>query len=156
VSLAAGRTFAGRLVQRFGVPGPDGLTVFPDPDRLAAADPTEIQTCTKITGARARSLHAAATAFAADPRLAEPGPLPTARIEECSARLLALPGVGPWTVAYLRLRLLGDRDAFPAGDLVLRKALGGVPSAEAERLSQSWRPLRGYAVFSLWAGTAFP
>ena len=99
---------------------------------------------------------AAAQAFAADPDFAEPGPLPGRRLEEISARLLALPGVGPWTVAYLRLRLLGDRDAFPAGDLVLRKALGGIPTAEAERISQLWRPLRSYAVFTLWAGTAFP
>lgn len=156
VSLAAGRTFAGRLALRFGEPDPSGLLRFPTADRLAAADAAEVQAVTKITGARARSVLAAAQAFAADPLFAEPGPLPASRLEDVSARLLALPGVGPWTVAYLRLRLLGDLDAFPAGDLVLRKALGGVRTAEAERISQPWRPLRSYAVFSLWAGTAFP
>ncbi len=156
VSLAAGRTFAGRLVAHYGEPGPGGLQIFPSADRLAGADPVQIQAVTKVTGARARSVLAAAQAFAADPAFAEVGPLPTARLEETSARLLALPGVGPWTVAYLRLRLLGDLDAFPAGDLVVRRALGGVSAAEAERLSLSWRPRRSYAVFSLWAGTAFP
>ncbi len=156
VSLAAGRTFAGRLALRFGDRHPSGLLLFPTADRLAEAGDEEIQAVTKITGARARCVLAAATAFAADPGLAEPAPLPADRIEEMSARLLAMPGIGPWTVAYLRLRLLGDLDAFPAGDLVLRKALGGVTTAEAERISQTWRPLRSYAVFTLWAGTAFP
>ena len=40
-------------------------------------------------------------------------------------QLLALPGIGPWTVAYWRLRCGLDTDAFPASDLVLQKALGG-------------------------------
>jgi 3-methyladenine DNA glycosylase/8-oxoguanine DNA glycosylase len=39
------------------------------------------------------------------------------------ARLLAIPGVGPWTAAYVRMRALGDRDAFPASDLGVVKAL---------------------------------
>ena len=156
VSLAAGRTFAGRLVRRFGDPAPSGLLLFPTAERLAEAGVEAIQAATGITGARARCVLAAAEAFSVDPGFAEPGPLPDARIDEISGRLLSLPGIGPWTVAYLRLRLLGDLDAFPAGDLVLRKALGGVSTAEAERISQSWRPLRSYAVFTLWAGTAFP
>ena len=156
VSLAAGRTFAARLARRFGEPGPGGLLLFPSAGRLTAADATEIQSVTRITGARARSVLAAAQAFVADPSLAVPAPLSPARIEQSSQHLLALPGVGPWTVSYLRLRLLGDLDAFPAGDLVLRKALGGVTTAVAEELSHAWRPRRSYAVFSLWAGTAFP
>lgn len=156
VSLAAGRTFAGRLVQRYGEPGPAGLTAFPSPERLARASPAEIQAVTKVTGARARALQSAAAGFTANPQLAEPGPLSSDQLEGCSARLSALPGVGPWTLAYLRLRLLGDLDAFPAGDLVLRKALGGATIAEAERMSERWRPLRSYAVFSLWAEQAFP
>lgn len=65
-------------------------------------------------------------------------------------QLGALRGVGPWTVDYLSVRLLGDRDAFPAGDLVLRRALGAVTSAEATRLSSRWRPYRAYALFHLW------
>ena len=41
---------------------------------------------------------------------------------EAEERLLAIPGVGPWTVGHVALRSLGDPDAFPAGDLGLQLA----------------------------------
>jgi AraC family transcriptional regulator, regulatory protein of adaptative response / DNA-3-methyladenine glycosylase II len=66
--------------------------------------------------------------------------------------LLAIPGVGPWTAQYIEMRALGWPDAFPAGDLGLRKALGGVSSAECEALSERWRPWRAYAAAQLWTG----
>jgi len=43
--------------------------------------------------------------------------------EQTMKQLLALPGTGPWTVAYIAMRALGDPDAFPATDLGLRSAL---------------------------------
>jgi 3-methyladenine DNA glycosylase/8-oxoguanine DNA glycosylase len=67
--------------------------------------------------------------------------------------LVSLPGLGDWTAQYLALRL-GEQDAFPAGDLVLRKALanGGVPSArEVEARAEAWRPWRATAAIHLWA-----
>jgi AraC family transcriptional regulator of adaptative response / DNA-3-methyladenine glycosylase II len=52
------------------------------------------------------------------------------------------------------MRALSHPDAFPAADLVLRKALadGGTPlSARAvESLAERWRPWRAYAVMHLW------
>jgi len=47
------------------------------------------------------------------------------------AQMIALPGVGPWTAHYLAMRALGWPDAFPDGDLVLRKALGGISARQA-------------------------
>ena len=69
--------------------------------------------------------------------------------------LLAIPGIGPWTASYVALRALGDRDAFPVGDLGLRRAANalGLPddpaglAAHAER----WRPWRACAAHLLWA-----
>jgi len=78
---------------------------------------------------------------------------PSADLLEARERLLALPGIGPWTAEYIAMRALGDPDAFPAGDLGLRKAIrpGEVVSeAELERLSAAWRPWRAYAVLRLW------
>jgi AraC family transcriptional regulator of adaptative response / DNA-3-methyladenine glycosylase II len=66
--------------------------------------------------------------------------------------LLALPGVGPWTADYIAMRALGWPDAFPAGDLGIRKALGGVSAMECEQRSQRWRPWRAYAAAHLWLG----
>lgn len=150
VSLAAGRTFAGRLVARYGIPGPGGLRQFPTAERLAELPVAELRAAVGVTGARAHFLSAASRAFADDPDLASPGPQSALDIEAAAARLLALPGVGPWTVAYLRMRLLGDPDAFPAGDLVLRRALANRSAAEVTAMAEAWRPWRSYAVVALW------
>ena len=64
VSLAAARTFAGRLVAAYGEPGPGGLTAFPAPERLAAAELEELRSAVGITGSRARTVLAVAELFA--------------------------------------------------------------------------------------------
>ena len=148
VSVAAGRTLAARLVARVGRPiagGTDGLThLFPSPVALAAANLDGLG----LTGARARALRALAQAVAE-------GTIDLgAPVEDVAAGLEALPGLGAWTAQYVALRALGEPDAFPAGDLVLRRmaAAGGTPlSARAlEARAEAWRPWRGYAVLHLW------
>ena len=72
---------------------------------------------------------------------------------EVRRRLLDIKGIGPWTVEYVAMRALGERDAFPAGDLGLRKAINRErpPSAaELEAMAEAWRPLRAYAALLLW------
>jgi AraC family transcriptional regulator of adaptative response / DNA-3-methyladenine glycosylase II len=75
-----------------------------------------------------------------------------------SAAISAVPGCGPWTAKYVALRGLGDPDAFPASDLVLRRVAGapGRPWSEAALtpLAEQWRPWRGYAVMHLWQPAA--
>ncbi|MDC7122015.1 AlkA protein [Cellulomonas fimi] len=150
VSLAAARTFGGRLAAAWGRPGPDGLLAFPRPEDLADLDPATIQATVRITGARARSLRAVAEAFA-DGLDVHPGADPV----DTRRRLLALPGVGPWTVEYLALRVLADRDALPAGDVVLRRALGVDSTAAVEAAATRWRPWRAYAAIHLWTSRAY-
>jgi AraC family transcriptional regulator of adaptative response / DNA-3-methyladenine glycosylase II len=60
-------------------------------------------------------------------------------------KLQALPGIGPWTAQYIAMRALSDPDAFPSGDLVLRRACGG-------RETEDWRPWRAYAAMHIWQG----
>jgi AraC family transcriptional regulator of adaptative response / DNA-3-methyladenine glycosylase II len=65
-------------------------------------------------------------------------------------------GVGPWTAAYVAMRGGRDPDAFPAGDLVLRRALAGAgqappPERHVLLLSEPWRPWRAYAAMHLWS-----
>ena len=74
------------------------------------------------------------------------------------ARLLALPGIGPWTAEYVAMRALRDPDAFLPTDLGVRHALerlgeDGAP-ASAARLAERWRPFRAYALQHLWASLA--
>lgn len=153
VSLAAARTFAGRLVAAYGVVAPGGLVAFPTPERVAGADLEELRAAIAITGSRARTVLAVAELFARTGPW--PVPLPREQWDERAASLLALPGIGPWTVAYLRMRLFGDPDAVPVGDLVLRRALGVAKDREVPAAMEQWRPERSYAVFQLWASTAW-
>ncbi|SIQ09162.1 DNA-3-methyladenine glycosylase 2 family protein [Micromonospora avicenniae] len=74
--------------------------------------------------------------------------------EETVRRLMALPGVGPWTAGYVAMRALGDPDVLLPTDLAVRRgaAARGLPddpktlAAYADR----WRPWRSYAVIRLW------
>lgn len=159
VSLAACRTFAGRLAAAYGrepgVAGADGLRLFPDPDMLAGAQAAELQSAVGITGARTRTLLALAAACADGLALGPDVADDPAALADTRARLLALPGIGPWTVDYLSVKVLGDRDGFVPGDLVLRKALGGIDARAAARTAEAWSPVRAYALFHLWTHTAY-
>ena len=146
VSLAACRTFGGRVAEAWGSDGPGGLRLFPDAPRLAALTPDELQQEIRVTGARARTVHALAEACA-DGLLI----VPENDHDDIRRRLLALPGIGPWTADYLAVRALGDRDAFTPGDLVLRRALGGVSAKDAAARAIAWSPYRAYALAHLWA-----
>jgi len=152
VSVAGSRTLAARLVARAGgvVPaGPPGLTrLFPTPAAVAAADLSGLG----LTTARAQALRTLAAAVASG-RLDLSGPS-----EDVTAALAALPGIGSWTAQYIALRGLGEPDAFPAEDLVVRRLAGadGKPLATRALLAQAeaWRPWRGYAVLHLWYAAA--
>ena len=164
VSLAAGRVFAARLVAAYaatpGVGCSTGrrgshlstqrgeLRAFPGPEVLAVLDPADLQRTVGVTGARALTIVAIARAVTdgALSLLAAPNPdLATTR-----AAMLSLPGVGAWTADLVALRALRHPDVFLPGDLVLRKALGGVTARQAATASEDWRPHRSLAVLHLW------
>lgn len=75
------------------------------------------------------------------------------------ARLVALPGIGPWTAGIYLLMALGRPDVWPPGDLALHRALATAlglahaPSSdEAARLAERWAPRRAVAARILWHG----
>jgi AraC family transcriptional regulator of adaptative response / DNA-3-methyladenine glycosylase II len=150
VSVAAARTLAGRLVRACGAPLPaaqGALThVFPTPAAVVSAPLGSLG----LTRARAGALRTFARAVA-DGALDLDAP---AELEEAVARLTALPGIGDWTAQYIALRALREPDAFPAGDLAVRKALARGRKLPVERLvrehAERWRPWRAYATLALW------
>lgn len=156
VSTAAARTHAARLVTAHGKPLDDpegGLThLFPSAEALAAVDPESL--------AMPRSRRTTLTTLV---RLLADGGL---RLgvdtdwAEARARLLALPGFGPWTADVIAMRALGDPDAFLPTDLGIRRAAGalGLPSTPAALTARAegWRPWRAYAVQYLWATDSHP
>jgi AraC family transcriptional regulator of adaptative response / DNA-3-methyladenine glycosylase II len=139
VSVRAAHTFAHRLVVAYGKPldAPVGTLThrFPTADALADASYDGIG----LTAARCRSVRAAATAHAAGELVLDP----SADREDMRKRLLALPGVGPWTAEYVAMRALGDPDAYPGTDLVLRRRAEPAKAA-------AWSPWRSYAAMHLW------
>jgi AraC family transcriptional regulator of adaptative response / DNA-3-methyladenine glycosylase II len=148
VNAATARALAARLVGRAGreiAAGVDGLThLFPSPAELAAANLEGLGlsgACVVALQALARTAAAGALDFAAP-------------VEEVTAALAALPGLGAGIADHVALRALGEPDAFPATDLVLRRAAaaGGEPlsARELQARAEAWRPWRGYAALHLW------
>ena len=148
VSVAAARSVAANLVDRLGTPlaSPDGSIrrTFPGAAALLDADPALFP----MPRARVATLKALVAALVEGGLVLDGG----ADRDEARARLLALPGIGPWTAEYIAMRALADPDAFPATDLGVVRALGklGVPPAAAAETSRAWRPWRAYAVQHLW------
>jgi DNA-3-methyladenine glycosylase II len=116
VSLHAALAIRTRFVERFG----ERLGVawaFPSRGRVAAAEPEELV----ALGFSRRKAEYAVGLARSDLDLDALGALPD---EEVKARLVALPGIGEWTADWFLARHLARPDAWPAGDLGLRKAVG--------------------------------
>ncbi|WLS77758.1 AlkA N-terminal domain-containing protein [Erwinia pyri] len=153
ITVKAATTIGGRFAEAFGepiqTPFPELNQLTPLAGRVAAATLDEVASL-GIVSARARTLIALATACeSGDLRLDA-----TTHPEQAIVRLMAQPGIGEWTAHYIAMRALRWPDAFPHGDIVIRKNLGGVTAREAERLSQAWRPWRSYAVMHIWKNLA--
>ena len=154
VSVGAASTLAGRVVRAVGTPldRPLGsLThAFPLPGEVAAASLPGVG----MPGRRVETLRAVGRAIATG-SVALDGSVDAGTTR---AALVALPGIGPWTANYISMRALGDPDAFPIGDVGLRRAavrlgLPGDPR-ELAQVAERWRPYRTYAVHHLWASLA--
>jgi AraC family transcriptional regulator, regulatory protein of adaptative response / DNA-3-methyladenine glycosylase II len=151
VSLAAARTAAGRLVAGLGDPLEQRLgsvaRTFPSVETLAEADLALLS----LPATRALTIKTLARALAERQIDLDGG----ADRDEVRRRLLAIPGIGPWTAEYIVMRALADTDAFLATDRgVLRglAALGAPRDPRAvSKLSEPWRPWRAYAVQHLWS-----
>ncbi len=156
VSLRGAATLAGRMAVNYGeeLERPLGSIthLFPSAQALADSDLDELA----MPAARRRGLLALVTALARRELAIDVG----ADRLDARRRLRALPGIGPWTAEYIAMRALRDPDAFPSGDLGVRRALeqlgrDGRPVA-AETLAEGWRPYRAYAVQHLWASLVPP
>ena len=155
ISVKGATTLSGRIAERFGRPLERakrwGLSrLSPRAVDLVDADLEPVG----LPRARAKTIRVLARAVV-DGTLrldASQG------LDDAVERLCQVPGVGPWTAHYIAMRACGEPDAFPSGDLGLRRALGtGVgplSQAELERRADVWRPWRAYAAMCLWtAGT---
>lgn len=125
--------------------------------RLAPFEVQDILECSEaelralgLSGAKARTFHASARAFQSG--------LAATPESEILPRLIAIPGVGPWTANIYLLTVLRSADAWPAADLALQQAamdLFSLPvrpgTRDMDRLAEGWRPYRGAAALILWS-----
>ncbi len=150
LSLAAGMTRLGHLAERFGPRTSDRTRVGPpEPGRVAKA---------RLSSLRQAGLSARRAA-----QLRDLARLPLERFEqeltalpdaEARARLLELPGIGPWTADYVLLRGLGRLDVFPSGDVGAAHTLGRIlgrviEPPDAVRFAACFTPLRGMLYFCM-------
>jgi AraC family transcriptional regulator, regulatory protein of adaptative response / DNA-3-methyladenine glycosylase II len=147
ISVAAARTIVGRIVATFGKPltVPTGsLThVFPAPEVVAEADLTRLG----MPGPRQAAVKRLAAALATDEIALDAG----ADRSEARARLLKLPGIGPWTATYVCIRALRDPDAFMFTDLGVMRALSRLRLKDSVVATvDRWSPWRSYAQQHLW------
>ncbi|KQR39091.1 DNA-3-methyladenine glycosylase 2 family protein [Microbacterium sp. Leaf159] len=145
ITVVAARTALTALTDALGERTEHGL-LFPTMSAIAEHGAEVL----RGPGARIRAIVGAASALAE-------GSLPLTVGDdgvEQRAALLAMPGIGPWTADYVRMRVLGNPDILLPGDVALRAgaAASGLPGdpmplvAWAERVA----PWRSYLSAHLW------
>ena len=164
ISVSAARTHLGRLVDRAGMPvrtGMPGLTaLFPAAERLAeavapvpAATPLDPARSLRLPRRSLATVHALCSDLATGALDLHLGMDP----DDLRAALQARPGIGPWTAAYVAMRVLGDPDAWLPGDAALAAAARRLGCDEdLDARSVRWAPWRSYAVVRLWSANSTP
>lgn len=150
LSVASARGILNRLLARFDdrMPTPAELRTMSVDDLRAVG----------LSRAKAATLRAVAGEFA-DGSLRE-SDLRRRSDEEIEARLITIPGIGPWTVHGVLIIALNRPDVVLPGDLALRKiirseyGLDHLPTQrEVLAIAQPWRPYRSLAVAYLFRAT---
>lgn len=162
INLAFAIALRRSLILLAGRQHSSGLWCYPDAAAVARLNADDLVQC-KFSRAKAETL----IRFA---RMVHMGELPLDRwpgssVEEIETTLLAVKGIGPWTVNYSLLRGFGCPDCSLHGDAAIRTALhrlggNGVKSdkptvAETQLVLQRYKPHRSLAAAHLWASLSF-
>ncbi|GAA3929992.1 Ada metal-binding domain-containing protein [Microbacterium soli] len=146
ITVAAARTVLTALTERLGERTVDGGILFPTMTAIAEHGAEVL----RGPSARIRAVTGAAAALASGDLVLTVGDAAA----EQRARLLAMPGIGPWTADYVRMRVIGDPDVLLPGDVAMRAgaAASGLPSEP--RAIEAWAgriaPWRSYLTAHLW------
>lgn len=145
ITVVAARTALTALTAALGERTEDGL-LFPTMSAIAEHGAEVL----RGPAARIRAITGAAAALA-------DGSLPLTVGDdgvEQRARLLAMPGIGPWTADYVRMRVLGAPDVLLPGDVALRAGAAAVGLPGEAKALTAWAertaPWRSYLSAHLW------
>jgi len=161
ISVGAALSLRRKLIRAAGVAHSGGLLCYPDAAHVAALGDDELRAA-GFSQTKARTLRAVAEAVLA-------GTLPLddwlddLPVDAVRERLLAVRGIGPWTVSYALLRGFGWLDGSLHGDVAVRRALqnlsgsaGKIGEAAAKSWLEAFSPWRALVGAHLWASLAGP
>ncbi len=136
VSVKAAQNLVIRLVHHLGETTDNGRYLFPKPASIVRSELSFLPMPSK----RKQTLKLFADWWKRQTQ-------PINSYQDWERSLLALPGIGPWTLDYLKLRGLSDPDIWLGGDLGIKNAIkqqNGVIEPEKAK------PFRSYLTFQLW------
>jgi len=155
INVSFAVTLRRTLIEQAGRRHSSGLWCYPSARDVAAIDPAALM-ARQFSRSKAETVLRLATLIVS-------GELDLVRtpdntLEHIGAALLAVKGIGPWTVNYALLRGYAHADCSLHGDVAVRSALqklfGGDDRptiAAAERMLEPYRPHRTMAAAHLWA-----
>ncbi len=168
ISVAAARTHLGRLAARIGspcsAPWPGLGRLFPTAPQIAeglpvpsAGETLDPDRPLRLPGRSIRSLVEIEQALSSGELTVDRSASP----DLLRDHLVARPGIGPWTAAYIAMRVVRDPDAWLIGDVALvagarRVGLIGDDLSKPAghrtlaALATRWAPWRSYAAMHLW------
>jgi DNA-3-methyladenine glycosylase II len=144
VSAGAATAIFGRVETRIGI----------DPAALAAVRSDRLRRC-GLSAAKARTIRDLARRSLAG----ELDALHALGDEDVQERLLAIRGIGPWTVQMVMIFALGRADVWPTGDAGIQRAalqLYGAKREALDALGERFRPWRSHAAWYLWRSLEVP
>jgi AraC family transcriptional regulator of adaptative response / DNA-3-methyladenine glycosylase II len=151
ITVTAARTALTSLADALGEPVADGSgapqgRLFPTMAAIAERGHEVL----RGPAARTRAIVGVAAALADGSLSLGPGD----EAADQRAALLAMPGIGPWTADYVRMRVTGDTDVFLPGDVAVRTGAGAVGLPPQARALEQWAartaPWRSYLTAHLW------
>jgi DNA-3-methyladenine glycosylase II len=148
VSLFSAVAIRNRLIQQFGTQVGEAWA-FPTRERIAAAEEAELV----AVGFTRRKAEYAVGLARSELDLHE---LAALEDDEVRARITALRGLGPWTAEWFLARHLARPNAWPAGDLALRKAADVLFCVEVASLGPLLAPFQNLSAHYMLTGTLVP
>lgn len=149
VSVKSATTIFRRIATQYGTPAPEnpfGLThIFPSVQQLAKTVMPDVG----LTKVRSNAVQQLAIQI----RERQLNLDTLFNQADILQQLTALPGIGPWTAEYIAMRAFKLPDAFPAGDLILRRAVVAdtqLTETQCRQQTAHLAPWRAYAAMYLW------
>ena len=162
INLGVALQLRRRLVLLAGRRHSRGLYCYPEPTALAALTAQQLADA-KFSRTKTQALLTVSRMVCNGELPLDQWLLPATPVAIVSARLLAIRGIGPWTVSYTLLRGYGWADGSLHGDAALRKALQRllrqqerVTSVQAEDWLAVYAPWRSLVAAHLWASLSAP